>query len=148
VPPLRERQNEIVPLVRRFIAEFAERFERDVRGLAPDAEQALIAYEWPGNVRELRNRVERAVALAESRWIGPSDLFPDSDAPPVPATEKDVPTLAEVRADAERRHIMAVLGKTEGQIAEAANLLGISRTTALGKDAAAWRLGCRSEKRA
>ena len=131
VPPLRERKDDILPLVRRFVAEFAEAFDRPVHGLTPTAEQALLAHLWPGNVRELRNRIERAVALAENPWIGPEDLFPGSSQSPTSA--HDLPTLSEVRDTAERHHIRVALDKSGGRVDDAAKLLGISRSTLFEK---------------
>jgi DNA-binding NtrC family response regulator len=77
-------------------------------------------------VRELRNRVERAVALSTSEWILPGDLFPDQSNR---AGNVGFAPLAEVRDAAERRQIERALTETGGQIAKAAELLAISRTT-------------------
>jgi DNA-binding NtrC family response regulator len=130
IPPLRDRCDDILPLARRFVQEFSEAFERDVRGFTPTAEQALLSDPWPGNVRELRNRVERAVALSQASRIGVNALFPSE------ATEADgdrQATLAEVRDRAERRHIRAVLADVDNRIEEAAKRLGVSRSTLFDK---------------
>ncbi len=126
LPPLRDREDDILPLIRGYVARFAADFHRPVRGLSVTAEAAALAYDWPGNVRELRNRVERAVALAETPRLGAQDLFPDAGHG---AESSEMPTLNEVRDLAERRHIRQALKRTGGQIAVAAELLGISRTT-------------------
>jgi DNA-binding NtrC family response regulator len=83
---------------------------------------------WPGNVRELRNRVERAVALAGSRWIMPADLFPEGGSRATTEGAAIAP-LGTAREDAERRHIQRALVMTGGAILPAAKALGISRTT-------------------
>ena len=130
IPPLRDRSDDILPLARRFVQEFSEAFERDVRGFTPTAEQALLSDPWPGNVRELRNRVERAVALSQASRIGVNALFPSE------ATEADgdrQATLAEVRDRAERRHIRAVLADVDNRVDEAAKRLNISRSTLFDK---------------
>ena len=130
IPPLRDRSDDILPLARRFVQEFSEAFERDVRGFTPTAEQALLSDPWPGNVRELRNRVERAVALSQASRIGVNALFPSE------ATEADgdrQATLAEVRDRAERRHIRAVLADVDNRVDEAAKRLRISRSTLFDK---------------
>jgi DNA-binding NtrC family response regulator len=130
IPPLRNRSDDILPLAQRFIREFCEKFGRDMKGLTPEAEQALLSHLWPGNVRELRNCVERAVALSQASRIGAEALFP------YPATETNVApraTLAEVRDRAERRHIRAVLADVDNRIEEAAKLLGVSRSTLFDK---------------
>jgi transcriptional regulator with PAS, ATPase and Fis domain len=73
LPPLRERRNDIAPLARWFLTQFATRARPGVRGLTPEALGALEAYRWPGNVRELRNVVERA-ALTSGTAVGLEDL--------------------------------------------------------------------------
>ncbi len=126
IPPLRERLPEVGPLLDRFARLFGGRFGRPGVGVGPAALAAALAHPWPGNVRELRNRVERAVVLAEADELSPADLFPETAlAGPAPG----VATLAEVREEAERRHIEAVLRQTGGRVREAAERLGISRTT-------------------
>ncbi len=126
IPPLRDRSEDITPLMHGYVAHFADAFERPVRGLTTTAEEAAIAYDWPGNVRELRNRIERAVALAEGARLGAQDLFPDANHADEPS---EMPTLNEIRDLAERRHIAKALECTKGQVMNAAELLGISRTT-------------------
>jgi DNA-binding NtrC family response regulator len=133
MPPLCDRAADIVPLARRFLVEFSDRFGRASRGFSTLAEVALGAHDFPGNIRELRNRIERAVALAEGEWIGPTDLFPER-APPAagPAPER-VGSLAEARDAAERRAIAATLAATGGDVAQAAEQLGVSRSTLFDK---------------
>jgi DNA-binding NtrC family response regulator len=126
IPPLRERSEEIAPLLDRFAADCAARFGIEAPTPSEAALAAAAAHDWPGNVRELRNRVERAVALAAGQRIEASDLFPERR---LSADEDATPTLAKVREDAERRHIAAVLARTGGGVQEAAALLGVSRTT-------------------
>ncbi|MBI1776214.1 MAG: sigma-54-dependent Fis family transcriptional regulator [Proteobacteria bacterium] len=131
IPPLRERSDDVLPLARFFLREFAESFNREIHGFTPEAEQALLAHDWPGNVRELRNRVERAVALAPAPWIGAGALFPEAHE----QAESDglLPSLAEIRDRAERQHIRAALSRTSGRVEDAAKLLGISRSTLFEK---------------
>jgi DNA-binding NtrC family response regulator len=132
VSALRHRPDDILPLAHGFIREFSEAFGREVHGFAAAAEQALLAQSWPGNVRELRNRVERAVAIGQSSWIGPEALFPEQVADLV-GPENLLPTLCEARAAAERRHIRTALELAGGKIEEAARTLGISRSTLFDK---------------
>jgi len=77
LPPLRERREDIPPLVEHFIRKFAGENEKDVRQTSAEALRPLMDYAWPGNVRELENVIERAVVLAGSSTIG-LDLLPDS----------------------------------------------------------------------
>jgi DNA-binding NtrC family response regulator len=132
VPPLRERVDDIPPLAHGFLRDFSEAFAREVHGFTQPAEQSLLRHRWPGNVRELRNRVERALALSDSGWITPEALFPSEFAERV-GLEELLPSLAEVRARAERHHIRAALARVNGRIDEAAKLLGVSRSTLFEK---------------
>jgi len=77
LPPLRERIGDIPLLLDAFIAELAERHERAVRGITPEARALLVRYGWPGNVRELRNAVENMVLLARHEQLTVDDV-PDS----------------------------------------------------------------------
>ena len=124
VPPLRERPGDIEPLARTFLGHFAAAFRRPLPGLAPGAIDALLAHAWPGNVRELRNRMERAMVLSEGPVLQAEDVFPGLRQP-VPA----MVSLAEARDLAEREHIRRVLVRCGGKVAEAAQALGVSRTT-------------------
>jgi len=128
VPPLRERQADIEWLASRFFAEFAEAQGSALRGLSALAVEALGEHQWPGNVRELRNRMERAVALAIGDWIMPADLFPDLSCSKA-LSGSDFLSLADARDNAERRQIERALKGASGQVSEAAQRLGISRTT-------------------
>ncbi len=129
VPPLRDRPEDIPWLLDRFFTQFVTTGESSLRGISALAEDAATAHHWPGNARELRNRVERAVALATGDWIMPGDLFPPGPSAVSEAHATPNRPLAEIREAAERRAIESALRDTRGQIKDAADLLGISRTT-------------------
>ncbi len=136
IPALRDRRDDVLPLLRGYLKHYVDRLGASVRGFAPAAEARALAHGWPGNVRELRNRVERAVALVDGPWIGvdllfPERLFPESGAPSAANDWRDPswPVLAFVRDEVEREHIAATLRQAEGQLSKAAALLGIGRTT-------------------
>ncbi|APR76178.1 Response regulator of zinc sigma-54-dependent two-component system [Minicystis rosea] len=74
VPPLRERRDDIPPLIHRFLHEANQATGADVRGLSPSALALLQGYSWPGNVRELRNAIHRAVAIAQGETLSDDDL--------------------------------------------------------------------------
>ena len=74
VPPLRERKDDILPLARHFIDRYALEMKKDIRGIDPAAVRTLKRYTWPGNIRELENSMERAVLMAEERFIRLEDL--------------------------------------------------------------------------
>jgi DNA-binding NtrC family response regulator len=131
IPALRYRTEDVLPLARRFLADCAVRFGREFRGFDGDAEAAMLGHRWPGNARELRNRIERAAAMADGPWIGAFDLMPEL-ATPQPL-EEVLPTLAATVAVAERRAIQAALEATGGDVAAAAERLGIGRSTLFEK---------------
>ncbi len=88
----------------------------------------MCEHDWPGNVRELRNRLERAFSLSVGvPQISAQAIFPERALLEQPT--KSVATLAEARRSAERRQIENAMQQTNGEIAKAAALLGISRTT-------------------
>jgi DNA-binding NtrC family response regulator len=74
LPPLRERRQDIVLLVRRFVQEFSHEHGKEFRGITPEAMQALVQYSWPGNVRELRNLIESMVVLSHGKEIDVEDI--------------------------------------------------------------------------
>jgi DNA-binding NtrC family response regulator len=127
VPPLRHRPDDIAWLLEKFFDEFNDHFGVELSGVSALTEEAAVSHSWPGNVRELRNRVERGVALALGPYLMPGDLFPDASGKPSPSVA--LASLEEARLAAERRHIVRALGVTNGEIGQAARLLGISRTT-------------------
>jgi len=125
IPPLRERKVDIPALTDHFIEQFNRRFQRAVKGVAPDAMAALMAYDFPGNVRELENLLERAYALGAHDVIAPADLPPLSSPPPEALSLEDMPTVAQ----AERRLILRALQVSGKDRDRAARILGISRRT-------------------
>jgi DNA-binding NtrC family response regulator len=131
VPSLRERPEDMLPLLRSFVTEYAEQFSRQVRGITARAEHAVLAYDWPGNIRELRNRVERAVALAEGSRLDTGDLFPRME--PELGETMPIVTLADARVEAERHQIIRALRGSGGHVGAAAKHLRVSRTTLWGK---------------
>jgi transcriptional regulator with PAS, ATPase and Fis domain len=98
LPPLRERREDVVPLLTSFLESFADHYQMRRPTLTPDALEALITYKWPGNVRELKNVAERLVVRSRDGQIGMSDLPPElmrAEAPP-PVV---VPTVTRNTAD-------------------------------------------------
>jgi two-component system, NtrC family, response regulator AlgB len=125
VPPLRERADDILPMARRFLAFFARAGNRPPPALAPEAEQALLAYAWPGNIRELRNAMERAIILFPERTLG-REALPERIAAHVstaPRLGGDF-TLDQI----EREHIERVAARA-ATLEDAAKLLGIDAST-------------------
>jgi two-component system, NtrC family, response regulator len=123
VPPLRDRAGDSVLLANFFLNNFAADFRRRVKGFSHTAMTAIAAHNWPGNVRELENRVKRAVVMSEHPVIEPSDL---ELAPPTDQSDLDIRVA---RNRVERQMIQLALARSNGTIATAAKLLGISRPT-------------------
>ncbi|MCC7487788.1 MAG: PEP-CTERM-box response regulator transcription factor [Burkholderiales bacterium] len=124
IPPLRERSGDPTLIAHAFMRRFAQQQGRQPMGFNQDALDAIESYRWPGNVREMENCVKRAVIMAEGSQIGAADLgiaAPDGAPEPV--------NLREVRDEAERKAIARVLARVEGNVADAAQLLGVSRPT-------------------
>jgi two-component system response regulator HydG len=128
IPPLREREGDIALLASRFLETARERFPASVaRRISPAALQRLVEHSWPGNVRELLHAVERAVVLAKSEEIGPSDLPPSLQ----PARSPDELMTGEVRPlhEVERRYAAWALEQLEGQRGKTAAALQIDGKT-------------------
>ncbi len=124
VPPLRERDNDVIVLARTLLDKYAKQHHRSLRGFSQDAMRAIRAHPWPGNVRELQNKINNAVILAEGNHVSAKDLELDA------AEEQAIPlNLRKVREEAERQAISRALGMDNGNISKAAELLGISRPT-------------------
>jgi len=124
IPPLRERGGDKLLLARHFLAQYAREFARPVRGFTDDALTALAAHSWPGNIRELENRMKRAVLMSEQRLISAADL---ELAPGV--EDMTAYDLRAARSRAERDVVQRALARSNGTVATAARLLGISRPT-------------------
>ncbi|GAB4323205.1 MAG: sigma-54 dependent transcriptional regulator [Candidatus Sumerlaeia bacterium] len=145
IPPLRERREDIPPLVHHFMERIAARYARPTPRLTDAAMQKLIEYPWHGNVRELVNVIERMMILRESDTIGEQDLPPDIANPrvrpgahaaantaepgaaPTAAADSSPLDYRSAKAAFEREYIVALLRETAGNIVMAARIAGISR---------------------
>jgi two-component system NtrC family response regulator len=125
IPPLRARQGDAALLAHACMRRFGAEYNRNSITLREDALKAIEAHAWQGNVRELENCLKRAVIMAEGNQINAADLGLKV------AVEHDAETLElrQVRDQAERRAIISALGRTNGNIAKAADILGVSRPT-------------------
>jgi len=133
VPPLRDRRSDIPFLVAHFLSKFAEKLGRDISDVDPEVMQALYRYSWPGNVRELENVVERAVVMCRGRSIVPDDLPPEIRETPEIEDGLDKLIswergLAETLEAIEERMIRQALKRAENVQAQAAKMLGVSRS--------------------
>ena len=130
VPPLRERKEDIVPLASHFVDRFARELKKDVRGLEPAAVRALKRHTWPGNIRELENTIERAVLMAESRFLQEDDLnlasSGNSSADNVASLNLRLPPTGIPLDELERQAILEALRISNWVQKDAAKFLGIS----------------------
>jgi DNA-binding NtrC family response regulator len=135
VPPLRERKEDIPPLVNTFVERFAEQLGKTEPTIAAEAFQKLLDYSWPGNVRELQNAIEYAVVLARNDIIGIKELPAEIQLPPALQTSSAPIRRSGVASlnDMERDTILQALTQTHGNKKKAAELLGIQRPTLYNK---------------
>ncbi|NUM68230.1 sigma-54-dependent Fis family transcriptional regulator [candidate division KSB1 bacterium] len=124
LPPLRDRDNDVLLLLQHFAHKFAQEAGRPVPQFSDDVLQVFTSYDWPGNVRELQNVVQRLVVLAEGDHI---------DVPDLPAfmrfTAQRSAGLHRTLAEVEAEHIRLVLANVTGNKTQAAQILGIDRKT-------------------
>jgi DNA-binding NtrC family response regulator len=149
IPPLRERKEDVLPLVEFFISHYNRAFRKSIRGLKPDTQRLLLSYDWPGNVRELKNAIERAMILEEEKDLQPaympfsvshpkttgtafeqlssspagSEVLPDGRRLPPLSIPEGGTSLEEM----ERAMVSLALEKAQNNQTQAARLLDISR---------------------
>jgi two-component system response regulator HydG len=121
LPPLRDRKQELEPLLNYFIKKYAQRFGKLIKGAEKSYAEKLKKYNFPGNIRELENIVERSVILSKSDRLT-ADTLPPLDALSSGASSLDI-------RDNEKDLIIKALEKTGGNKTKAAEILGISRRT-------------------
>ncbi len=127
IPPLRERREDVMPLVEHFLNVCSKKLNRPRHRLTPAAKDRLIAHEWPGNIRELANVIERAIVLSRSDVLDIGD-FPQLSGRSAAAESAAIPLDLTLR-ELERQHILNVLGANEFSLQKSADLLGIHRNT-------------------
>jgi two-component system response regulator AtoC len=128
MPPLRDRREDLPLLINAFLHEFARQNAKKITGVTAEAMDALQRYDWPGNVRELRAAIEHGVALCRGERIGLRDLPPRLLGHAGAPTGDAAPTGLNLEA-MEKHFIERALRQTDGNITDAAKLLGISRRT-------------------
>jgi two-component system response regulator GlrR len=134
LPPLRERKEDIVPLVEHFLKKCTQQMKKMVKGLAPESLRKLMLHDWPGNVRELENTIEYAVAMTRSETVTADYILQGKVAASEPgkngAFEKreshgdNLRSLKDARDAFERDYLVQVLALTEGNVSHAAKLAG------------------------
>ena len=136
LPPLRERKEDIVPLVEHFLKKCRQQMKKDVKGLTPEALRKLMLHDWPGNVRELENTIEYAVAMTRNDMVGEAYILPGKVTLPETglgldrAREKATTgsegpsSLKDARDAFERDYLTQVLALAEGNVSHAAKIAG------------------------
>ena len=125
IPALRQRTADAAMLAHSFVKRFSGEQNRIGLALSEDAIRAIEAHPWPGNVRELENCMKRAVIMADGQQISADDIgLAGSN-----TSESDDLNLRKVRDEAERGAVIAALARLNGNVAKAADVLGISRPT-------------------
>jgi len=134
LPPLREREGDVLLLARTLLESTCRRYNRAYGGIESEAADALVRYDWPGNVRELENLIERLVVLSDGEEVHvrledlPDNVTAAEGSFLAQAVAKDL-SLEEL----EKEYIQAVLAKTDGYKTKTAEILGINRKTLLEK---------------
>jgi two-component system nitrogen regulation response regulator NtrX len=132
VPPLRDRRSDVPVIAERLVASICERFGMRPKRIAPDTLDLLMAYDWSrNNVRELRNVVERMIIATDGAVIGPEQVPPEVRAAAAPAEQGH--TFQALRAEAERRIVIAALERHDWHVTRAAAALGLADHASLLK---------------
>ncbi|HEV7300519.1 MAG TPA: sigma-54 dependent transcriptional regulator [Tepidisphaeraceae bacterium] len=130
IPPLRERREDIPLLLHYFMQQAGERYGKQIDGLKPEAQQALMSYGWPGNVRQLKNVIENMVVLSPEGKIGPESLPPEIRPHGGATGGGGMNNLVGISIEqAERELIRNTLKLVHGNREHAAKMLGIGERT-------------------
>lgn len=127
LPELKDRKEDIPPLVRHFIKKYAVENNQKPLNVSRETMRILMEYSWPGNVRELENVLERAAILTEGPMIQPENLPEGLRSAPY-ASDEEIPISFSLE-NLEKKHIQDILNLTRGNQSEAAKILGIDRRT-------------------
>ncbi|MFC6438673.1 PEP-CTERM-box response regulator transcription factor [Bowmanella sp. JS7-9] len=128
IPPLRDRDNDIILLARSFLTDYNKEYNQNIKGFTEDAIQAMLHHPWKGNIRELQNKLKSAIILAEGSMITPDDLglFVTEEMQQRKPTKLN---LREVREEAESAAIRRAWHLAEHNLSKTAELLGVTRPT-------------------
>ncbi|NVK21943.1 MAG: PEP-CTERM-box response regulator transcription factor [Kangiellaceae bacterium] len=124
IPPLAKRNGDVVLIARKLLEKYNEQYSRNIRSFSKGAVHAMESYTWPGNVRELENKIKSAVVMSDSNQVTAEDLQIDE------SQLREMPlNLRQVREEAETRAIQRAIVLADGNISQAAKLLGLTRPT-------------------
>lgn len=128
VPPLRERRDDILPLVRHFLHLFNTKYKKNLN-LTPETESFLRGYHWPGNVRELENLIHGLVIMLEKEWVETADLSPSMVSTPKDVKER---SLHAIMGNMEKELLRNAI-ETYGSVQEVARYFKVDRATIFRK---------------
>ena len=126
IPPLRDRDQDIILLARTFLNQYREEFNAKAKSFSDGAINAMLAHRWPGNIRELQNKLKSAVIMAEGSLVHAEDL---GLMEPAQGAEPETLNLREVREMAESRAIRRAYQTADKNMSKTAELLGVTRPT-------------------
>ena len=132
LPPLRDRHGDISLLIKHFIKDACDNFNKEIRGISPDCMNCLETYRWPGNVRELKNVIQRAVVVCDDDVIGVQHL-PKRLAHRRKEEERIAFRVGMTLKEIEREVVVRTLEYSNGNRTQASQLLGISRRSLYNK---------------
>ncbi|MCZ6678079.1 MAG: PEP-CTERM-box response regulator transcription factor [Candidatus Poribacteria bacterium] len=125
LPPLRDRDDDVILLANAFLNQYNSELEKRVKGFTPEAVEAMVNYPWPGNVRELQNRIRRGIVVAHEDRLTEADIG-------LALSNERPKTLQQAKDNLERQFTRNALVQNQGNISKAANVLGVTRATFYG----------------
>ncbi|MBC7004726.1 PEP-CTERM-box response regulator transcription factor [Photobacterium sp. BZF1] len=125
IPPLRDREEDVLLLSRHFLKEYSEKMSKKMTGFTDDAMKSLLSHKWPGNIRELQNKIKSAVVMSDGILLNSNDLGigQGNEIEHLPLN------LREVRETAEKEAVVRALSLCDGNISSTAESLGVTRPT-------------------
>jgi transcriptional regulator with GAF, ATPase, and Fis domain len=123
LPPLRDRADDVFIIAKALLSKYADEMGSQVRGFSPQALAAIRKASWPGNIRQLENRIKKALVLCEKTLLGPEDLDLGADA------ESPIVPLEKAKEDFQRRYVLEVLERNNGNRTQTARDLGVDPRT-------------------
>ncbi|MBI4953805.1 MAG: sigma 54-interacting transcriptional regulator [Myxococcales bacterium] len=123
LPPLRDRGDDVLIIAKMLLSKYAEELASSVQGFSPAAVTAIKKYHWPGNIRQLQNRIKKALVLCDNRLLSPDDL--DLGV----AAEMAIMPLEKAKEDFQRRYVLEVLERNNGNRTQTARDLGVDPRT-------------------
>ena len=119
LPPLRERKEDILPLVNQFIKQFSQKMKKEVKGITSVGMQKIMLHDWPGNIRELENTIEFAIAMTQQDVLTEDLILPATG-----SSQEPLKSLTSAKAEFEKGYVIHLLQVTKGNISRAAELAG------------------------